>query len=126
MVVLITGKPDSGKTHYAYALAQEYGACGIPSMVLDGDEVRADTGDRDFSDEGRRRNLEKISIMAAQIEKQGIVPLVSVVAPKAEYREMMREKWAMSRLVYLPGGKLWPDTEYEPPSMEEFDVYRKQ
>lgn len=123
MVILITGKPDSGKTHHAKALAKEYASIDCQAMVLDGDEIREDTNNADFSDEGRRKNLEKIAVMAAQIEKQGVTPIVAVVAPKAAFRKMMRQHWRSSRLVYLPGGELWPGTEYEPPLPEEFNVH---
>lgn len=120
MVIMIVGKPGAGKTHHAYALAKEYSLRGEPAAVLDGDEVRAETDNRDFTDTGRRQHLVKIANMAAKFERHGIVAVVAVVAPKKEYRDMMRGHWQKSRMIYLPGGSLWEGTEYEAPRDAEF------
>jgi adenylylsulfate kinase-like enzyme len=120
MVILITGRPNAGKTYYAHMLAKEYAKKNIPASVLDGDEVRAETNDHDFTDDGRVRHLSKISDMAAKFEVHGIMAIVSVVAPKREWRDVMRSKWKTSRLVYIPGGTLWEGTEYEVPTDDEY------
>jgi adenylylsulfate kinase len=120
MVILVTGRPDSGKTHYAYALAKEYAQQGDPAAVIDGDEVRAETDNQDFTDEGRQRNLDKIAQAAAKFEGHGIIAIVACVSPKREWRDAMRSKWQASRLVYLPGGNLWPDSQYEVPAHDEY------
>jgi len=120
MVILVTGRPGAGKTHHARALAAEYGKRGIPASVLDGDEVRAETNNHDFTDEGRIRHLEKIAGMAAVFESHGIIAIVAVVAPKLEWRNRMRTAWQNSRLVYIPGGTLWTGTEYEVPFDDEY------
>jgi adenylylsulfate kinase-like enzyme len=120
MVILITGKPHSGKSHMAFHLAQELRAEGKMVRILDGDVFRYQTGNQDFTDAGRIRNLQGLAKAAAEGEWPGHVVIVAAVAPKKEWRDMMRAQWKESRLVYLPGGYLWPGTEYERPDESEF------
>ena len=125
MVILICGKKDAGKTTHARRLAAEYGAAGQAAMVLDGDEIRYETNNRDFTDLGRRSHLIKMAELAAKLESQDIVAIVACMAPKKEWRDMMRSMWTASRLVYVPGGELWQGTKYESPIIGEFDVYHR-
>lgn len=121
MVILITGKPSSGKSTMAFHLAQELRAEGKMVRILDSDVFRHQTGNQDFTDAGRFRNLHGLAEMAALAEKTGFAVIVAAVAPKREWRNAMRAQWQPgSRLVYLPGGSLWPGTEYERPDESEF------
>ena len=115
MVYLITGKQNAGKTHYAKSLAKELRAKGKKVRMIDGDAYRAVTGNKDYSDEGRLKNLKGAARMAQRYEKQGIISILSFVAPKQEWREMMQGYWKDSKVIYLPGGKLWKNTIYESP-----------
>lgn len=124
MVVLVTGKPGAGKTHYADLLAQELSINGVPAMVFDGDAVRKETNNNDFSDEGRMKNLDKLAELALSAERNEIVAIVAAVSPKVEWRDAMRRRWKQSRLVYIPGGTLWEGTEYEIPIDREYHVYK--
>ena len=131
MVILITGKKDAGKTHHAKLLAKELLACGISTVVLDGDEYRAKqktTGKEHFTDEARVKNLMGAAHMAAELEAQGSLVIMAFVAPKQGWRDRMRKCWKKSRVIYVPGGMLWPGTTYERPSDEEqqIRIYKKE
>ena len=120
-VVLITGRPGSGKSFHAFHLAQELRDEGKMVRILDGDVFRHQTGNQDFTDAGRIRNLQGLAKAAAEGEWPGHVVIVAAVAPKREWRDMMRAQWQPgSRLVYLPGGSLWEGTFYERPTDAEF------
>jgi len=120
MVVLIIGKPGAGKTTYAARLAEELSGDG-PVAILDSEAVRASTHNYDFSAEGRRTHLLYMAEMAAEMDRNGVeTVIVAAVCPKREYRNRMRAKWEKSRLVYLPGGKLWEGTHFERPDEDEF------
>ena len=123
MVILITGKKGSGKSHYAQALAKELTDVGIPVATFDGDALRSETGNKDFTDKGRIQNLVRAATLARQREYEGDVVILSFIAPRKEWRNMMRGFWDKSRLVYMPGGTLWEGTTYETPSDEEFEIY---
>ena len=122
MVILITGKAGAGKTHYMHALAKELTDAGKGVATFDGDALRGETGNKDFTDKGRIRNLIRAASLARQHEYAGDIVLCAFVAPKKEWRDMMRRFWDASRVVYIPGGTLWKGTEYETPTEEEFAV----
>jgi len=120
MVILITGKPGAGKSHYAFCLAQELRDEGKLVRVLDGDLVRQSNNDNDYSDDGRRNHLMRMATLAAKTEEADVIVIIAAVSPKREWRDSMRAMWKSSRLVYLPGGTLWEGTEYMRPQDDEF------
>ena len=115
MVYLITGKSGAGKTHYATALLQELKFEGKKAIMLDGDQFRESKGNSDFSDRGRIQNLMNAAVEAQRLENLGFVVILAFIAPKKRWRDSMCSYWKESRIIYLPGGSLWPGTEYEKP-----------
>lgn len=124
MVILITGRANAGKTHYAQLLVDEFIRNERPAMLVDGDRFRQQKDNNDFSDGGRIKNLMDAADFAATYEKKDIIMVLAFVAPKREWRDMMRAKWEQSRVVYIPGGKLWEGTTYEVPTEEEIQLRR--
>ena len=122
MVILITGKAGAGKTHYADALVRELKTEGKEAVKIDGDDLRLEQGNTKFDDTGRMRNLTYAAELAARYEKRGVIAVLSFIAPKREWRDMMRAKWKESRVVYIPGGYLWEGTEYEKPTDDELNI----
>jgi len=125
MVYLITGKAGAGKTHYSQALAKEFTDEGIPVATLDGDAIRNNTGNHDFTDKGRINNLTFAAKLAQIHEDKGEVVILSFIAPKKKWRDMMRTYWEKSRVIYIPGGTLWKDTTYEKPTEDELNLTHK-
>lgn len=117
MVLLITGKAGAGKTHYANALAKELTDEGMQVSTIDGDAFRAEHGNKDFSDKGRIANLIKAAQLAQDYEFKGHIVILSFIAPKQEWRDLMQTYWKESRVIYIPGGTLWKDTIYERPKL---------
>jgi len=128
MVILVTGKAGAGKTHWALQWINEQKKIEPRPTVawLDGDNFRAENNNKDFSEEGRFKNLEEAAKKAAKIEAEGIDVVCSFVAPTKKLRDMMRWWWKESILIYIPGGTLWEDTTYETPSWEELSLKRKE
>ena len=122
MVILITGRANAGKTHYGAQLAKELILEGLNVSMIDGDTHRDKTNNKDFTDKGRIDNLTSAADLAAELEEHADVVIVAFVAPRQEWRDMMRKKWKKSRVVYVPGGTLWEGTTYEKPTDEELET----
>ena len=122
MVLLIVGKSGAGKTTHMKTLAKELRLSGVNVVDIDSDTVRNARGNKDYSDEGRKKHLLELAHIAKISEGVGAVVLIACMAPRREWRDMMRLEWKQSRLTYLPGGTLWPGTEYEVPHEDEYVV----
>jgi adenylylsulfate kinase-like enzyme len=122
MVYLITGKKGAGKTEYAKRFGKELEKEGHSVSYLDGDTFRAITENYDFSDDGRIKNLMSAANLASEKENDGYIVILSFIAPKKEWRDMMRMKWKQSKVIYIPGGILWEGTTYERPLDDECNL----
>jgi len=119
MVYWITGKSSSGKTVYSKRLKRQLESLGAKVLLLDGDEVRDQFEDQEYTDEGRLKHIMKVASFASIVEKQGFVVIIALLSPKKEWRMKARKLFEKSMLIYMPGGHLWEGTEYEEPDHEE-------
>lgn len=102
--VLICGLPGSGKTTFAKFLIQQYIDNNIPYLWLNGDKVREDSNDWDFSMDGRLRQTVRMNNLANSIKDKDVI--IDYVCPLEEYRYLI----SPSYLVYLDTGT---DTKHE-------------
>jgi hypothetical protein len=115
MVYWITGKAKAGKTTFAKVLASHVRQ---KPVILDGDDVRLffKCG---FSDNERYEHIMRIARIGALLEKQSFIIIVALVSPKKVWRQEARSLFRTSKLIFIPGGELWPGTEYEEPDSDE-------
>lgn len=123
MVIWITGKRSSGKTTYAKRFKTFLEDAGQKVLLLDGDEIRDLTGDKDFSDESREQHIMTTARFAALAEKQGFIIIIALVSPKQKWRMEARKLFDKSILIPLPNGELWEGTDYEEVGIEETMFY---
>ena len=94
-IIWLTGLPCSGKTTIARALAKRIGA-----EVLDGDEIRRDAGNKDFSPEGRERHMLSVAERAYNLSSKSPV-IVSLVSPIRRVRERIKGSYPNVREVWV-------------------------
>ena len=90
-VLWLFGLPSSGKTTLAKALRDHSQSTGRPTVLLDGDELRAGLcADLGFSDADRSENLRRAAQMARLLAAQGQTVICAFVTPKEHHRELVR------------------------------------
>jgi adenylylsulfate kinase-like enzyme len=115
MIILLFGQPASGKTTLANKF--EYNN----QILIDGDRWRDITQNKDYSKEGRLRNLKGAFDMALYLEKEGFLPILSFVTPYEELRQYLNEKSSALVQIYLTyntdrGRNSYFATEFDQPS----------
>lgn len=84
MIYWLTGQPGSGKTTLANWIQ---GSFPTKSMIVDGDDLRDIFVNKDYSEEGRRKNIERAQILAKFLHHKGYTVIVSLVSPFRNQRE---------------------------------------
>jgi len=91
--VWFTGLPCCGKTTIANKVAEILENKGYKIQRLDGDIVRKDlTKDLGFSKEDRDENIRRVSNLAKNLTKSGLIVLATFVSPYKERREKTRKE----------------------------------
>ena len=92
MIVLLYGQPASGKTTIADAFIEDKQICDFfwNFIRIDGDKWRDVTQNKDYSKEGRVKNLKGAFDMALYLEKEGYTPILSFVTPYQELRNYLK------------------------------------
>ena len=100
-VIWITGRPASGKSTLARALADELASRGIRASVVDSDEVRAAiTPEPRYTPEERELVYRAVAYLASRLAREGIVAIVAATSHAAEYRRWARELCPGFFLIY--------------------------
>jgi adenylylsulfate kinase-like enzyme len=127
MILLLFGQPASGKTTLADIVANEWEnwteVSGAP-LRIDGDKWREITKNKDYSKEGRVRNLRGAFDMALYLEKEGFTVILSFVTPYQELRDYLKSNAENFTQVFLnyEGGRGRDEkfaTDFEIPSKED-------
>lgn len=86
MIIHLIGQPGSGKT----TIARELEKSLYNSIRIDGDELREIFKNKDYSEEGRRRNLTNAYNIARFLSAKGKVALLAMVSPYEDLREELK------------------------------------
>jgi adenylylsulfate kinase-like enzyme len=105
MIIVFFGQPGSGKTTLAMRI-KKYLQLSKRNWRrdvhhIDGDELRAVFSNKDYSREGRIKNLNRASDIAAYLDSQGVDVVVSVVYPYEEARTYLQNLCKDVHWIYL-------------------------
>lgn len=92
MIIYFTGQPSAGKSTLAQAINNNDVFPYSKPIVIDGDQLRDLTDNKDYSEKGRRRNLEVAHSIALFLVKMGYTPIIAMVSPFRDLREALKLK----------------------------------
>ncbi len=89
MIYWLTGQPGAGKTTLVKMLYTHL--YPMKPMIVDGDDIREIFSNKDYSESGRRKNVELAQHLSHFIHNKGGVALVSLVSPYKDQRDLFKE-----------------------------------
>lgn len=97
MIIILTGQPHSGKTTIANYLKTALQTSFIDGKVynIDGDDLREILDNKDYSEQGRRKNIETAHAIAKYLQKQNHLNhiIISLVSPFRDLREKLKSEF---------------------------------
>jgi len=102
MVIWLTGQPGSGKTTLANSLIEslEKDNPKIKIINLDGDDLRNINKNKDYSKEGRIKNISTAISIVRFLANKDYICIVSIVAPYRFLRDELKNEFPFLE-VYL-------------------------
>ena len=89
MIYWLTGQPGSGKTTICKEILE---LKDYRIFHIDGDDLRDLFDNKDYSESGRRKNIELAQQIAQYLTNKGKDVLVSLVSPYKDQRDKFKEK----------------------------------
>lgn len=109
MKILIYGLPGTGKSYLAQELMK---FLKDKAEWHDGDRVRKECNDFDFSIKGGERQLQRMRVLASKTEEKGKIAICSFICPFERYRETFEADY-----------EIWMNTEIESEYKNTDDIF---
>ena len=125
MIYWLTGQPGAGKTTLAKWLDAHFAG---KSTIVDGDDIRSIFDNKDYSEVGRRKNIELAQNIAKFIHHKGGIAIVSLVSPYITQRETFKIEMGENikeifvHTTDIRGREQFHVKEYNPPTENFVDV----
>lgn len=100
MIIWLTGQPGSGKTTIANNLLIRLNNHQKKIINIDGDNLRSILINKDYSREGRIKNIKVAQNIAQFLHEKNFIVIVSLVAPFLDVREDFKSRCNVNE-VYL-------------------------
>ena len=89
-IIWLTGLSGAGKTTLAQSFVQLCKGKGINPVLLDGDQIRNTLGQTGFDELSRKAHNLIVGRLAALLEMQGHLVVVSMISPYSDVRNQVR------------------------------------
>lgn len=129
MIYWLTGQPGAGKTTIAKELCKLGGmVTPSPWFNVDGDDIRNIFDNKDYSEQGRRKNIELAQQLSQYLHSKDKNVVVSLVSPYKDQRETFKQKMGDDLVeVYVHtsetrGRENFFVENYEPPTEDFLDI----
>jgi len=123
-IIWFTGQPGAGKTVLATELKQHLDNV----FHIDGDDLRAIFDNKDYSEVGRRKNIELAQHLAHFLHNKGCNVVVSLVSPYKDQRDSFKLKLGdLVKELYINtteirGREQFHVSNYEAPTENYLDI----
>lgn len=125
MIYWFTGQPGAGKTTLAKHLIS-YLKNTEKVIHIDGDDLRVIFDNKDYSEAGRRRNIERAQDIALFMNRTGYDVVVSLVSPYKDQRDEFKKiSDCLEFYVHtedIRGRESFHVNNYEPPTENFIDI----
>lgn len=127
MIYWLTGQPGSGKTTIAKSMLYRVSNYGN-LFHIDGDDIRELFDNKDYSESGRRKNVELAQQIAQYLTSKGVDVVVSLVSPYKDQRDKFKNKMGKDIIeAYIHTNELRGREEffvdnYEKPDSDYIDI----
>jgi len=131
MVLWFTGQPGSGKTTLTNKFIEDrlIGFMKIPHwkiVHIDGDDLRDIVDNKDYSEKGRRENINLAMNLARFMDNKGFTVIVSLVSPYRDQREELKMERNIAEFYLhtteIRGKEDYFVEDYEPPLHNFTDI----
>ena len=125
MIYWFTGQPGAGKTTLAKHLIS-YLSNTEKVIHIDGDDLRDIFENKDYSETGRRKNIERAQDIARFMSKKDHTVVVSIVSPYKDIRDSFKTSNPVVEVFVhtdeVRGREDYHVSNYEPPTEDFIDI----